>query len=89
MSVRAKSEGFQTPHGVRRTIFLSRLDIKCFQTLSFPRVLSVFSLSGNQQTAPLPPSSIFLCFVSPCLQLFFDVLLGQRSKPEVIVLLLH
>ena len=26
------------------------------------RVLSVFSLSSNQQTAPLPPSSTFLCF---------------------------
>ena len=45
-------------------------------------ILSFFSLSRNQQTAPsLPPSSTFLCFVSPSLQLFFDVLLDQRSKP--------
>ena len=54
---------------------------KFVPTLSFPQVLSVFSLSRNQQTAPLPPSSTFLCFVSPCLKLIFDVLLGQRSKP--------
>ena len=54
---------------------------KFVPTLSFPQVLSVFSLSRNQQTAPLPPSSTFLCFVSPCLTLIFDVLLGQRSKP--------
>ena len=30
-------------------------------TLSFPQVFSVFSLSRNQQTAPLPPSSTFMC----------------------------
>ena len=34
---------------------------KFVPTLSFPQVLSVFSLSRNQQTAPLPPSSTFLC----------------------------
>ena len=60
--------------------FLSRFDIKCMfskfvPTLSFLKVLSVFSFSRKQQTAPFPPSSTFLCFVSPCLQLFF-----QRSK---------
>ena len=45
-------------------------------------ILSFFSLSRNQQTVPSqPPSSTFLCFVSPSLQLFFDVLLDQRSKP--------
>ena len=32
---------------------------KFVPTLSFPQVLSVFSLSRNQQTAPLPPSSTF------------------------------
>ena len=99
---------------------------KFVPTLSISQVISFFSLSRNGQTAPLPPSSVFLCFVSPylqlffrcparstkqtwklcfcfftdgkqhkarswhvglfvfvspCLQLFFDVLLGQRSKP--------
>ena len=34
---------------------------KFVPTFSFPQVLSVFSLSRNQQTAPLPPSSTFLC----------------------------
>ena len=43
-------------------------------------VLSVFSLSRNQQTAPLPLSSTFLCFVSPYLNYFLDVLIGKRSK---------
>ena len=46
-----------------------------------PQVLSVFSLSRNQQTAPLPPSSTFLCLWVPVFNYFFDVLLGQRSKP--------
>ena len=68
----------------------SFLDIKCtfskiVPTLSFPQVLSVFSISRNQQTAPFPPSSTSLCFVSPCLQLFFRWLapgdLLGRSKP--------
>ena len=49
--------------------------------LSFPQVLSVFSLSRNQQTAPLPPSSTFLCLWVLVFNYFFDVLLGQRSKP--------
>ena len=44
-------------------------------------VLPVFSLSRNQQTAPLPPSSTFLRFVSPSLNYFFIVLLGRRNKP--------
>ena len=52
---------------------LSRFDIKCFQSLcklSLFLEFSHFSFSfTNQQTAPLPPSSTFLCFVSPCLQL--------------------
>ena len=66
--------------------FLSRFDIKCtfskfVPTLSFPQVLSVFSLSRNQQTAPLPPSSTFLCLWVLVFNYFFDVLLGQRSKP--------
>ena len=34
---------------------------KFVQTLSFPQVLSVFSISRSAQTAPLPPSSTFLC----------------------------
>ena len=40
-----------------------------------------FSLSRNQQTAPLPPSSTFLCLWVLVFNYFFDVLLGQRSKP--------
>ena len=52
---------------------------KFVPTLSFLKVLSVFSFSRNQQTAPFPPSSNFLCFVSPCLQLFFRWR-SQRSK---------
>ena len=45
---------------------------KFVPTLSFPQVPSVFfSLSRNRQTASLPPSSTFLCFVSPSLQLCF------------------
>ena len=39
-----------------------------------------FSLSRNQQTAPLPPSSTFLCLWVLVFNYFFDVLLGQRSK---------
>ena len=66
---------------------------KFVPTLSFPQVLSVFSLSCNQQTAPLPPSSTFLCFVSPCLQLFSWCLARSRSVNEanlkVIFLLRH
>ena len=54
---------------------------KFVPTLFFSQVLLVFSLSRIQKKAPLPPLSTFLCFVSPCLQLFFDVLLSQRSKP--------
>ena len=54
---------------------------KFVPTLSFRQVLSVFSLSRNQQTAPLPPSSTFLCLWVPVFNYFFDVLLGQRSKP--------
>ena len=52
---------------------------KFVQTISFPRVLSGFSLSRNQQTAPLPPSSTFLCFVSLCLHLFFRCL-GRSTR---------
>ena len=64
--------------------FLSHFDIKCMfskfvPTLSFLKVLSVFSFSRNQQTAPFSPSSNFLCFLSPCLQLFFRWR-SQRSK---------
>ena len=44
---------------------------KFLPTLSISQVISVFSLSRNGQTAPLPPSSTFLCFVSPYLQPFF------------------
>ena len=40
----------------------------------------VFSLSRNQQTAPLPPSSTFLCFVSPCHQLFFPFLARSTKQ---------
>ena len=54
---------------------------KFVPTLSFPQVLSVFSLSRNQQTAPLPPSSTFLCLWVLVFNYVFDVLLGQRSKP--------
>ena len=43
-----------------------------------PQVLSVFSLSRNQQTAPLPPSSTFLCFVSLVFNYFFG--LAQSTK---------
>ena len=43
-----------------------------------PQVLSVFSLSRNQQTAPLPPSSTFLYFVSPVFNYFFG--LAQSTK---------
>ena len=50
-------------------------------TLSFPQVLSVFSLSRNQQTAPLPPLSTFLCLWVLVFNYFFDFLLGQWSKP--------
>ena len=44
-----------------------------------------FSLSHNQQTAPLPPSSTFLCLWVLVFNYFFDVLLGQRSKPGSLV----
>ena len=54
---------------------------KFVPNLSFPQVLSVFSLSRNQQTAPLPPSSTFLCLWVLVFNYFFDALLGQRSKP--------
>ena len=54
---------------------------KFVSTLSFPQALSVFSPSRNQQTAPLPPSSTFLCLWVPVFNYFFDILLGQRSKP--------
>ena len=54
---------------------------KFVPTLSFPQVLSVFSLSRNQQTDPLPPSSTFLCLWVLVSYYFFDVLLGHRSKP--------
>ena len=47
--------------------------------MKIPHVFSVFSLSRNQQTAPLPPSSTFLCFVIPCLQLVFRCL-AQSTK---------
>ena len=53
---------------------------KFVPTLSFPQVLSVFSLPRNQQTAPLPPSSTFLCFVSPCFQLFFRYLARSTKQ---------
>ena len=59
--------------------------MKCFQfaqTLSFPQVLSVFSLSHNQQTAPLPPSSTSFVFVSPCLQLFFRCLARSTTRKQ-------
>ena len=58
---------------------------KFVPTLSFPQVLSVFSLSRNQQTAPLPPSSTFLCLWVLVFNYFFHVLLGQRSKPGSLV----
>ena len=45
-----------------------------------PQVLSVFSLSRNQQTAPLPPSLTFLCFVSPCLNYFFRSLARSTKQ---------
>ena len=54
---------------------------KFVPTLSFPLVVSVFSLSRNQQTAPLPPLSAFLCLWVLVFNCFFDFLLGQRSKP--------
>ena len=71
-----KTEGNDCFTDTLNEFFLSRFDIKCtfskfVPTLSFPQVLSVFSLSRNQLTAPCPPSSTSLCFVSPCLQLFF------------------
>ena len=50
-------------------------------TFSFPHFLSVFSLSRNQQTAPLPPLSTFLCLWVLVFNSFCDVLPGQRSKP--------
>ena len=53
---------------------------KFVPTLYFPQDLSVFSLSRNQQTAPLPPSSTFLCFVSPCFQLFFRYLARSTKQ---------
>ena len=54
---------------------------KFVPTLPFPQVLSVFSLTRNQQTAPLPPSLTFLCLWVLFSNYFFDVLLGQRSRP--------
>ena len=40
---------------------LHKMFSKFVPILSFPQVLSVFSLLRNQQTAPLPPLSTFLC----------------------------
>ena len=63
---------------------------KFVPTISFPQVLSVSSLWRNQQTAPLQPSSTFLCLWVLVSNYFFDVLLGQRSKPGLVYfLLLH
>ena len=42
----------------------------------------------NQQTAPFPPSSTFLCFVSPCLQLVFRCLVNEANL-DVMFFLLH
>ena len=55
---------------------------KFVPTLCFRQVLSVFSLLHNQQTAPLPPSSTFLCFWVLVFNYFFDVLHSQWSKPR-------
>ena len=60
---------------------LHKMFSKFVPTPSFPQVLSVFSLSRNQQTAPLPHSSTFLCLWVLAFNYFFDVLLGQWSKP--------
>ena len=57
--------------------------------ISFSLRQNTSSLSRNQQTAPLPPSSIFLCFVSPCLQLFFSMSWSvNEANLEVMCLLL-
>ena len=67
---------------------------KFVPTLSFPQVLSVFSLSRNQQTAPLPPSSTFLCLWVLVFNHFFDALLylsclDNEANLEVMFLFLH
>ena len=67
---------------------------KFVPTLSFPQVLSVFSLSRNQQTAPLPPSSTFLCLWVLVFNRFFDALLYlsclvNEANLEDMFLLLH
>ena len=84
MSVQAKSEGFQSPHGVRRTIFLSRFDIKCFESLCQPFLFLGFSqfflfhVISKQLLCHLRrPFCVFWVLV---FNDFFDVLLGQRSK---------
>ena len=63
--------------------FPLRFDM-CFQSLCqlflFFKFSQFFFLSCNQQTAPLPPSSTFLCFVSPCLQLFFHWLAWSMKQ---------
>ena len=53
---------------------------KFVPTLSFPPVLSDFSLSCYQKTARLPPSLTFSCFVSPCIQLFFRCLTRSTKQ---------
>ena len=65
--------------------FLSRFNIKCFQSLCqlflFLKFSQFFSLSRNQQTAPSPSSSTFMCLWVLVFNYFFDVLLSQWSKP--------
>ena len=58
-------------------------------TLSLPQVLSFFSLSRNQQTAALPPSSIFLCLWLLVLNYFSMSCLVNEAHLEVMFSLLH
>ena len=62
---------------------------KFVPTLSFPQVLSVFSLSRNQQTAPLPPSSIFCVGESLSSNIFSMSCSVNEEDLEVMFLLLH
>ena len=64
--------------------FLSCLDYKCFYSLCQLFLFFLFSqffLFHVISKRPLPPSSTFLCLWVLVFNFFFDVLLGQRSKP--------
>ena len=74
--------------------FLSRFNIKCFQSLCqlflFLKFSQFFSLSRNQQTAPSPPSSTFMCLwvlmSSTTFSMSYSV---NEANLEVMFLLLH